>query len=434
MNKSKYILLAALLLASCTQDELPQDTPDSGFSGVITFNSPYTATRSDALRSGDFVEGDQVGVLGFCKASNTVNGELMDYSTSPWDTKKMFAKPDVFYNQMLEYQGDGSWTYTWSGTFDNQGPVGGDTEGGLHPWSTNPDDTFSFFAYYPYAEMTKTEETEDEEGVEHTWKSGTITKTIDGEEVEMGTITLSGDSETGDPTITYTMPHSTSGNNTSGRNWEYVPDFMLAYVTDHLKSEGSVKLKFRHIFSAFEFQINNYNEFPIRVSDLYIRGGADDESTGFYRSVTVVGQQNDYTVGSDIYVGEFQLIEGATDDGIECAAATYNDNGELVPATMPVTVDHTENGSPISLLFIPDENGKITSDGNKSLYIELRVSSSSEVGVDFERVAPMNLENSTFQPGVRSIFSINVIGNDIYLQMRSDGTWDDGGDSDITFE
>ena len=48
----------------------------------------------------------------------------------------------------------------------------------------------------------------------------------------------------------------------------------------------------------------------------------------------------------------------------------------------------------------------------------------------------MNLGNQSFQSGVRSIFSINVIGNDIYVQMRSDGTWENDGDSDsdITFE
>ena len=46
----------------------------------------------------------------------------------------------------------------------------------------------------------------------------------------------------------------------------------------------------------------------------------------------------------------------------------------------------------------------------------------------------MNLKEATFRPGVRSIFNINIVGNDIYLQVESDGTWEDGGDSDISFD
>lgn len=414
MNKSISILLAALLLASCTQDELPQDTPGSGFSGVITFNSPYTATRSDALRSGDFVAGDQVGVLGFCKASNTVDEVTTDYSTSPWDTKKMFAKPDVFYNQMLEYQGDGSWTYKWSGTFDNQGPVGGDSEGGLHPWSTNPDDTFSFFAYYPYASGDPNGQ--DERKI-----------TIDG--VEMGTIKLSGADDTGDPTITYTMPHADGGTPTSTRDWWRVPDFMLAYKTDHLKSNGSVKLNFRHLFSALRFEINNYNEWDVTINELKFGAGEETENNiktdGFYRSVTVVGQESGYSVNpQDSYMGEFQLI-GEEDkymlDRLVCSAAENNEPSRT-------TIEY--EGEPITLFFIPDEDGHLTFDNNRTLHINVSMTSD---GVDY-RDGDFSLPSSTFQAGVCSIFTINIIGNDIYLRVRSDGKWENEGDSDITFE
>ncbi len=420
MNKSKYILLAALLLASCTQDELPQDTPGSGFSGVITFNSPYTATRSDALRSGDFVAGDQVGVLGFCKASNKIEGvdDPIDYSTSPWDTKKMFAKPDVFYNQMLEYQGDGSWTYKWSGTFDNQGQVGGDSEGGLHPWSTNPDDTFSFFAYYPYASGDPNDQ--DERKI-----------TIDG--VEMGTIKLSGADDTGDPTITYSMPFTTAGDEESMRDWWKVPDFMLAYKVDHKHADGSVRLNFRHIFSALEFEVNNYNPYPITLEDFYFGGGSEENNTGFYKSVTVTGQENDYETGNDIYWGTFKLVGEDKDYTLEylsCPAAETDDEGNV---TNPYTTSIAYNEKPMTLLFIPNKEHKLTT-GIEDLYVRLRITSEIEGGINTGDKRTIKLGNQSFQPGVRSIFSINVIGNDIYLQMRSDGTWDDGGDSNITFE
>lgn len=229
MMKNGYLtLLGVCLLAACQQAELPQETP--GYSDrAILFTSPYTATRSPNMRYGAFNEGDRVGVLGYAPARGQE-----DYSTSPWDTKKEFATPDVFYNEPLTYQGDGAWNYSWS--------TGDDPAGGLHPWYDDPDYTYAFFAYYPYVQMGH--------GV-----SGTL-HNDNGD--SMGTIELSGENETGDPTITYTLPHN--GNSTySALDWEVVPDFMLAYKVDHREADGAVNLDFRHLLCAFEFEINNYN-------------------------------------------------------------------------------------------------------------------------------------------------------------------------------
>lgn len=408
MKKSTtYILPLLFLLGACSQEELPQTPSPDYAAGVITFQSPYTVTRSAALRSGTFQPGDQVGVLGYCKASNKVNGVEIDYSTSDWNTKKVFSKPDVFYNQKLEYTNDGLWTYSWSGTFDGLEQVGY-----LHPWSTNEDDTFSFFAYYPYAENRKI-----------TDSSGNA----------MGTITLSGENATGDPTITYEMPHGVGSSITSTKNWWVVPDFMLAYKVDHKKEDGSVKLNFRHLFCAFEFEVNNYNQEKVIVEDLYFSGGKFEGKTiiaGFYKSVTVTGQQNGYSVDeNNLYGGRFKIV-GRKDDedkhiltNLSCPGA--QDSGQ--PTT--TSIDYDE--SPISLLFIPNENGMLTTDENHSLSMDITLKIGDKT---VEREGIMNLGNQSFQPGVRSIFSINVIGNDIYVQMRSDGTWENDGDSDITFE
>ena len=108
---------------------------------------------------------------------------------------------------------------------------------------------------------------------------------------------------------------------------------------------------------------------------------------------------------------------------LTCPAA--QDSGQ------PTTTSIAYDGSPISLLFIPDERGMLTTDDNESLRMDIKLKIGDK---DVERVGIMNLGNQSFQPGVRSIFSINVIGNDIYVQMRSDGTWENDGDSDITFE
>lgn len=407
-----YILPLLFLLGACSQEELPQTPSPDYAAGVITFQSPYTVTRSAALRSGTFQPGDSVGVLGYCKASNTVNGVEIDYSTSDWNTKKVFSKPDVFYNQKLEYTKDGLWTYSWSGTFDKQEAVGG-----LHPWSSNEYDTFSFFAYYPYAKKNN--------------KENNVITNSSGE--EMGTITLSGEDATGDPTITYEMPHGVGSSITSTKNWWVVPDFMLAYKVDHKKEDGSVKLNFRHLFCAFEFEVNNYNQEEVIVKDLYFSGGEFEGKTiiaGFYKSVTVTGQQNGYSVNeNNLYGGRFKIV-GRKDDedehiltNLSCPGA--QDSGQ--PAT--TSIDYERR--PISLLFIPDERGMLTTDANKSLSMDITLTIGDK---EVERKGIMNLGNQSFQPGVRSIFSINVIGNDIYVQMRSDGTWENDGDSDITFE
>lgn len=408
-----YILPLLFLLGACSQEELPQTPSPDSAAGVITFQSPYTVTRSAALRSGTFQPGDRVGVLGYCKASNKVNGVDIDYSTSDWNTKKVFSKPDVFYNQELTYTDDGLWTYSWSGTFDGRGAVGD-----LHPWSSNEDDTFSFFAYYPYAENGKITDFSDE---------------------KMGTITLSGEDATGDPTITYVMPHNDVADLSSAKKWWVVPDFMLAYKVDHKKEDGSVKLNFRHLFCAFEFEVNNYNQEEVIVEDLYLHGGKLDSSNskieeGFYKEVTITGQQSGYDINTEnLYVGRFKIVgrdpNSEKEDehilvDLTCQAA--QDSGQ--PTTTSIAYDGSR---PISLLFIPDERGMLTTDANKSLSMDITLTIGDK---EVERKGIMNLGNQSFQPGVRSIFSINVIGNDIYVQMRSDGTWENDGDSDITFE
>ena len=412
----RFIPIVTLFaLVACTQDELPQESSGNGYPGVITFSTPYTATRSDALRSGSFQVGDQVGVLGYCKATyETEGGTVVDASTQEWARKKSFCKPDVFYNQLLTYQDDGSWTYDWSGSFENESY----TEQ-LHPWASNPDETFSFFAYYPYA-ADGTIYPLDDDG-----------NPIENNDLSMGSIELSGQNATGDPTIKYTMPHNTVVNLTSGKSWWRVPDFMLAYKVDHKRADGSVKLEFRHLFCAFEFQINNYNDFPIVLEDMSVNGGQVTGSgrnarieSGFYRSLTVTGQQSDYTVDEDdLYVGEFKLVGEDTEYVVPSVTCGANETG--------LRIEY--NDEPITLLFIPNADGKLTTDNNESLSISLRI---TKDGSDFseENGRTMNLKDVSFEPGMRSIFNINVIGDDIYVQVRSGGQWEDEGDSDIIFE
>lgn len=404
MKKLTYPNAAALCLAcllaatSCTQDELPAGT--GTFDGGIVFTSPYTLTRSDAMRYGSFREGDQVGVLGYCKAEN----QGRDNSGSSWEAKKDFCQPEVFYNQPLTYTDKGLWEYNWTGS---------NNVNGLRPWhepgvdDNGLDYTYSFFAYYPYAE------------------NGTI---YDKENKSMGKIELSTEDATGDPQITYTMPHL-GYSNTDKLDWTKVPDLMLAYTTDHLKADGTVKLDFRHLFCAFEFKVNNYTTEDVTISALTVRGSQ------FYRSVKVNGRETGYDVGTDRYSGTFDVLSTYTDNqGFTCPAGKEitDTEGQVVgitPATVSITTDGTATaeGDPVALLFIPDADGKLTANNHKDLTLNITVD-----GIVQSRA--MILTEATFKAGVRSVFNINIVGNDIYLQLESDGSWDDGGDSDITFE
>ena len=173
------------------------------------------------------------------------------------------------------------------------------------------------------------------------------------------------------------------------------------------------------------------------IEDFYFGGGTEytsgpnegENATGFYRSFTVTGQQSGYDVDpADMYVGEFQLIGN---DGTE-------DPHILTNFTCPAQTEGTSiayEESPISILLIPDANGALTTDGNESVYIRIQAQtkdSHEQIGDDSDYL--MNLVNLNFEPGVRNIFTINIIGNDFYVQMRSDGYWEDDGDSEIVFE
>lgn len=384
MKRYKYIglLLLAGLAAACQKETVaPAGT---GYSTeAILFTTPYTVSKSAAMRDGYFEGGDKVGVLGYCKATG-LNGE--DYSASEWDTKKPFATPEVFYNQELMYEDNGVLSYEYNGN---------DAVGGLHLWYDNEDYTYAFFAYYPYARGSR---------------SG---NNYEGEiEGGKGTITLSGENATGDPTFTYTMPYNS---NSSSRNLDIdvIPDVMLANTIDHVKSDGAVSLNFRHMLCAFEFEVNNYNPYSVEISSLEFSG------TNFYKSFTITGRAQNYTLNSDRYSGSFSLVS----ETITCDAAKTENGIVTEPYNKKITVS-PDSEDPIDLLFIPDGEGKITA-GACTITL-----TTSKGGVRWQDIK----EGMSFQPGTRSIFSINIIGNNFVIQVRTLDEWSDGGDSDIYFD
>lgn len=401
MNNLLTNALACLLFISCQQDELFTDS--SYGSKAIIFSSDYITSRTTNLRDG-FQQGDKVGILGYCK----------DYdggrATLPWETKKNACLPDVFYNQQLTYSSDGIWSYQYKGE---------DEIGGLKPWEKNEESRYTFFAYYPWAEIQQS-------GVgSNTSYTGTIS--VDGR--NMGQISLPGwsiiggndYSNCGDPEITYTLPFSGTDDQTE-RDYTLVPDVMVASRIDHRPMDGSVvNLSFNHLLCSMEFRICNYNlnnneqggkDGQVILKALSLRGN------GFYRSITKTGEVTSVTE-NNTYSGTFNL---RTTD-LTCEAATMKD-GITTPSETWIT---DNEGKRLQLLFIPDSEGRITS-SNNSCNIILSDSEGSNN-------RSITLGNTIrFKPGVRNIFTINYIGNDVILQVTSTEHWEDGGDSDIEFE
>lgn len=352
-----YLLLAGLLAASCQQEELPGggELSDSG----IIFTSDYTLSRSIAKTT--FSQGDKVGVLGYCLDENERYGE------SDWNTKKMFVKPDVFYNQELTFDGTGLWGYNYNGE-------------GLRKWYDNPKYQYSFFAYYPYAPVNEYN------------NKGTIT--ID--DKNMGTIQLSSKDAVSDPVLTYTMPYTSLAGPLDRTR---IPDLMVAYNIDRTSGEGPVKMDFRHLLCGMEFEVNNFTEQGVEITQLQFTG------SGFYSTIKITGQ-NQGTEVSGGYGGDFTIVKTP----VSCEA-----NGKLRIADTEGNVD---------LLLIADENGNITG-GSGSSSIKITYGGSTRT---------FSLSGLKFQAGVKNVFTINFIGNDVVLEMRATDNWENGGDSDITFE
>lgn len=399
MKRYKYIglLLLAGLAAACQKETVAP--AGAGYSTeAILFTTPYTVSKSAAMRNGDFEKGDQVGVLGYGEVIYSYKDDQggtveVNASAGEWNAKKEWAKPDVFYNQRLRYDGDGVLSYDYSG--DN---AVGTLRGWYDETEANPavdgEYTYAFFAYYPYAQLRG--------------NSGTI-YAEDGR-TSMGTIRLSGSTNTGDPTFIYTMPYSSYSSTSTLLNLDRVPDVMLAYTVDHVRSDGAVALNFRHMLCAFEFEVNNYNPYRVTINSLQFSG------EDFYRSFTITGQEQDYTPNNDRYSGYFNLLSGGT---ITCEAATSDEDGNITPSNVKVG-----GSDPIDLLFIPDADGKIT-ERECTVTVE-----TSEGDVRQQNIK----EGMSFEPGTRSIFSINIIGNNFVIQVRTLENWSDGGDSNIYFD
>lgn len=249
------------------------------------------------------------------------------------------------------------------------------------PWYKPADYQYAFFAYYPFAP-------------------------------ESGFSMISNENTFGAPSIKFTMPVGNANSTEYDLDQHEIPDAMVAQEIDVQRGSGVVPLQFYHILAGLNFQVNNYNKDP------------EDPSTGtklivhsvklygtFYKSI-VINFDKGYDYPNDTYQGTYTLVNS----DIEVEAGTSKT--EIGDRTLLLVSNITETGK---------ENGYF---GNIKVRIDYTFGGEPKFQ-EFSR--PEN-----FLPAGGTIYTaqLNFIGNAFVLNFIVDNNyqWEDGGDSDITFE
>ena len=262
---------------------------------------------------------------------------------------------------------------------------GGCTYKPLQRWYTPTDYLYSFFAYYPFGD---------------TYFAVTTRET-----------TL------GAPRVKFSIPVTNTAADAEVELPD-VPDAMVAQEIDVAKGDGVVTLDFYHILTGLNFQVNNYNVRedengnqvagePVIIHSLKLKGK-------FYKSVEI-----------------------NFDEGYDYPDETYWGTYTIVPDSSNIEIGGLESVSQIggkTLLLVSNLNKTDIQDGylgDLDLEINYSFGESRNVTRTFGR--PEN-----FLPAGGTVYTaqLNFIGNSFVLNFIVDNNsqWEDGADSDITFE
>lgn len=249
------------------------------------------------------------------------------------------------------------------------------------PWYKPADYLYAFFAYYPFNQ-------------------------------ESGFSMISDENTFGAPSIKFTMPVGDANSEEYDLNQHEIPDAMVAQEIDVQRGSGVVSLQFYHILAGLNFQINNYNKDPedpgtgteLIVHSVKLKGT-------FYKSI-VINFDKGYDYPNETYQGTYSLV--ASD------------------ISVPAGTSKTKIGDRTLLLV-----SNISQTGKENGYFgNVKVEISYTFGGDPKTQSFTRPEN--FMPAGGTIYTaqLNFIGNAFVLNfiVDNDYQWEDGGDSDITFE
>lgn len=249
------------------------------------------------------------------------------------------------------------------------------------PWYKPADYLYAFFAYYPF-------------------------------NPESGFSMISNENTFGAPSIKFTMPVGEANNVDYNLDQHEIPDAMVAQEIDVQRGSGVVPLQFYHILAGLNFQINNYNKDPedtgtgieLKVHSVKLQGT-------FYKSI-VINFDKGYDYPNETYQGTYSLVNS------ELSVPAGTSISEIGDRTLLLVSNITQQGK---------ENGYF---GNIEVVIEYTF------GGDRQSQSFSRPEN--FMPAGGTIYTaqLNFIGNAFVLNFVVDNNyqWEDGSDSDITFE
>lgn len=208
--KTSYlsVLLAALALSGCSQNEItemsPEANPAVGFSvytgvqtrGVVT---DLALLKKDPATTDGTTKGGGFGILAYYTGQEA------------WTTNTANHKPNFMYNQQVKW--GSSWEYA-----------------PLKYWPNTAGDKITFFAYGPY------DNTSIDNGIELSGNTAgdypTLTFTVKGTETSAEEVTVSNDSKKANSMI----------------------DLVVADLEDKEKTTENIKFQFAHILSRANFQ------------------------------------------------------------------------------------------------------------------------------------------------------------------------------------
>lgn len=382
---TKYILpiLAFGALATACSDE-PSVSPQTDDATYINFGVP-TATvetrASEVLPEGvtsgstllnGITAGSKFGVMGYCRAYQPGTQTVdLGSATSPWSVKRQNAFPEIFYKQEVTYDGS-LCRYEYTATPGMPRKWLEAVDGGGEDPSLFQ---YTFFSYYPSDQFEVLKPT-----------SAT---------------------EASSPVFKYSMPFDGTDTTTVWAQSD-VKDVMLDAVYN-VKKGSKVQFDFTHMLTALSFTVNNYSDdMPLTVYKIELSGE-------FWKPITVDLTQAsvNYTF-DDSYKGRFVIYDNAT--GMEIPA---ND-----PNFTPAFADQY-------MLLISGQSTGLGYLGNLKVSITYKFGDGQQKTAWFTRPATF-----TPRPGTMYQAQLNFVGNAFVLQFvnANSDLWEDGSDTDITFE
>lgn len=385
MRKFIYILFVSALLAMSCEKEQQSGYKDGELPihrGYMQF-STGVSTRAQLVTD---MKAKSFGVLGY-KYSSTTN----------WATAKPVTSPNAFYKLEVSCADNGMCSYD---------AYPSDASKNLKEWEEG---NYSFFAYHPY--------------------NG------DG-------ISLSNESATNTPMLTYTYPWL---NPTSGDSWfetglqivdqhkevqtfnvihlcdatAPVYDLMTAEAIDvNGTGAGTVGLNFKHRMFALEVLANNYNENS--------EGTTDARQAISNLVLTLNGlQYNTMTIPMSMQSGEDAPVYSGPEQGIGTRSFVINNKTIMIPAFNETTDDGRGEGVATSISKLGGKN-------DKAGYLMLIPQTVGLSGTlhwtelsNFPGTISTNFTSHIeFKAGRLYQLYINYVGSGITIALIEAGAWD----------